>query len=545
MVFAFPFSLEAQAKTWFYSLPDEIATNWNFLRREFLNKFFPPKKTDYIWKEISGIMQRDQESLYEYWSRFKRLLESCPHHGMNTHLLISYFTGGLCVEDRRLLIASSGGSLSKNKTEGEAWSLIEDVAEVTQHTRVRNNPLKGVVEPSPSEASLTKALGDMTTILTQIQKDQKEFYSIQAIQAPPPVAQLEGPPRICGLCSSTTHYTNQFHQIQEEHALVEANVNYNNRPPYPSQSQNHYLHGSNQHQGWRDNTQGNNQIQRWNNSPSHHNNNYQANQNHHNQNQNNYTKYQAPHHRQQSNHTSPPSTNQIEELKAAVEKRDEGYKAQFEAMNAQLANLADMISKMSMSPSNNTNQPSSSSNLPSQPQPNPKGSLNAITLRPGTTLEEIPPRILEDIHEKKVIVEAPYEEEEVGKRHEEEGVNLKEPKRKALVDESIPIPFPYMVKKAKKMPEFDMNMHQVFKKVEVTIPLLDAIQQIPKYAKFLKDLCTHKDKIGELETLSLGSSIFSLMKPIPRKCGNPGLVWCLVVLVDTFFMIVCVILELV
>ncbi|XLS97732.1 hypothetical protein HN51_040467, partial [Arachis hypogaea] len=67
---------------------------------------------------------RDQESLYEYWSQFKRLLESCPHHGMTTHLLISYFSGGLCVKDRRLLTASSGGSLSKNKTEGEAWNLI-------------------------------------------------------------------------------------------------------------------------------------------------------------------------------------------------------------------------------------------------------------------------------------------------------------------------------------------------------------------------------------------------------------------------------------
>ncbi|XP_015955095.1 uncharacterized protein LOC107479481 [Arachis duranensis] len=191
-------------------------------------------------------------------------------------------------------------------------------------------------------------------------------------------------------------------------------------------------------------------------------------------------------------------------------------------MSAQLANLTDMILKMSMSSSNNTNQPSSSSNLPSQSQPNPKGDLNAITLRLGTTLKEIPPMVLEGIHEEEVIVEAPHEKGEVDKRHEKEGVNLKEPKRKALVDESIPIPFPSMVKKAKKTPEFDLNMLQVFKKVEVTIPLLDAIRQILKYVKFLKDLCTHKDRIGELDTLSLGSSISSLMEPIPKKCGDPG-----------------------
>ncbi|KAL4293670.1 hypothetical protein AHAS_Ahas18G0151300 [Arachis hypogaea] len=166
------------------------------------------------------------------------------------------------------------------------------------------------------------------------------------------------------------------------------------------------------------------------------------------------------------------------------------------------------------SSNNNTNQPSSSSNLPSQPLPNPKGGLNAITLRSGTTLEEIPPRVMEDIHKEEVVVEVLHEEGKVDKMHEEEEASLKEPKRKAIMDESIPIPFPSMVKKAKKTPEFDLNMLQVFKKVEVTIPLLDAIQQILKYAKILKDLCTHKDRIGELETLSLGSSISSLMKPI-------------------------------
>ncbi|XP_072078033.1 uncharacterized protein [Arachis hypogaea] len=223
MVFAFPFSLEGQAKEWFYSQPDEVVTEWDLLRREFLDKFFPPKKTDYIRKEISGIMQKDQETLYEYWIRFKRLLESCPHHGLDTYLLISYFTRGLCVADKRLLTASSGGSLSKNKMAAEAWSLINDVAVATQHVRVRNNPLKGVVEAPPSESSLTKVLGDMTTLLTKIRKEQKAFYSIQAIQAPPQTLQLEGPPRICGLCSSTAHYTDQCHQVQEDYTLAVAN----------------------------------------------------------------------------------------------------------------------------------------------------------------------------------------------------------------------------------------------------------------------------------------------------------------------------------
>ena len=35
-----------------------------------------------------------------------------------------------------------------------------------------------------------------------------------------------------------------------------------------------------------------------------------------------------------------------------------------------------------------------------------------------------------------------------------------------------------------------------FKEVKINIPLLDAIKQIPSYAKFLKDHCTIKRKLN-------------------------------------------------
>ena len=37
---------------------------------------------------------------------------------------------------------------------------------------------------------------------------------------------------------------------------------------------------------------------------------------------------------------------------------------------------------------------------------------------------------------------------------------------------------------------------EVLKQVKVNIPLLDAIKQIPSYAKFLKDLCIVKHKLN-------------------------------------------------
>ena len=46
--------------------------------------------------------------------------------------------------------------------------------------------------------------------------------------------------------------------------------------------------------------------------------------------------------------------------------------------------------------------------------------------------------------------------------------------------------FPFQINSNKKV-ELDFELLKTFRRVEVNIPLLDAIKQIPKYAKFLKD----------------------------------------------------------
>jgi len=49
---------------------------------------------------------------------------------------------------------------------------------------------------------------------------------------------------------------------------------------------------------------------------------------------------------------------------------------------------------------------------------------------------------------------------------------------------------------------------------------------MPRYAKFLKDLCTHKRRIKGNEKVNMGRNVFALIeKPvaaIPNKCKDPG-----------------------
>ncbi|KAL0286097.1 UNVERIFIED_CONTAM: hypothetical protein Sangu_2748600 [Sesamum angustifolium] len=72
------------------------------------------------------------------------------------------------------------------------------------------------------------------------------------------------------------------------------------------------------------------------------------------------------------------------------------------------------------------------------------------------------------------------------------------------------------MKKAKEILE-------IFRKVEVNIPLLDAIKQIPRYARFLKELCTSKGKLKGNERVSMGENVSAILqRKLPPKCKDPG-----------------------
>ena len=62
----------------------------------------------------------------------------------------------------------------------------------------------------------------------------------------------------------------------------------------------------------------------------------------------------------------------------------------------------------------------------------------------------------------------------------------------------------------------------MFQKVAINIPLLDAIKQVPKYTKFLKNLCVSKKKLRGDEKVVMGKNVSAaLQKKLPPKCGDP------------------------
>ncbi|KAM1746735.1 hypothetical protein ACFX11_013340 [Malus domestica] len=176
--------------------------------------------------------------------------------------------------------------------------------------------------------------------------------------------------------------------------------------------------------------------------------------------------------------------------------------------------------------------------LPSSTIPNPKGgfeSAKAITLRSGKEVgagsssktghkeDEMLQMEEEESSQPTAKVEVPLPQVSNAPKLS----NLSNKGKNVL--NSIPTnvfplnaPFPSRFMQTKKE-EAEKDILETFRKGQVNIPLLDAIKQVPRYAKFLKELCTTKKRISTKEVVKVGENVSAILqRKLPPKCKDPG-----------------------
>jgi hypothetical protein len=170
----------------------------------------------------------------------------------------------------------------------------------------------------------------------------------------------------------------------------------------------------------------------------------------------------------------------------------------------QITQLATLVGKL---------EDQNSIKLPSQSEVIPKENVSAISLR---SRKEIP------------LGSTPSKEAELSKGDKEDetlsktfcGVRF-DPS--LSLSSYIPTPFPSRLAKPKE-DEQEKKILDTFMKVQINIPLLDAVKQIPKYAKFLKELCTNKRKTKEKEKVTVSKNLSAVLQNnIPEKCKDPSM----------------------
>jgi len=154
--------------------------------------------------------------------------------------------------------------------------------------------------------------------------------------------------------------------------------------------------------------------------------------------------------------------------------------------------------------------------------------VNAIhTLRSGKEVDNqvvMPNQINPSIPK---YISAPIEESTINKSDSSSSFlnKLKDKESELIINEpsyQLIAQFPNMLKSKKHSPQVEKVL-EIFKQVKINIPLLDAIDQIPSYAKILKDMCTKRRVTQVPKRIFLASNISEFLShPIPLKLKDPG-----------------------
>ncbi|XP_019232822.1 PREDICTED: uncharacterized protein LOC109213477 [Nicotiana attenuata] len=158
--------------------------------------------------------------------------------------------------------------------------------------------------------------------------------------------------------------------------------------------------------------------------------------------------------------------------------------------------------------------------LPSDTEANPRAALNAVSLRNGRQLEEVLSKKRKQVtfNEKPTTIESTSEKAKEPEMPAGEAVAEQPPQLVARP----PPPFPQRLQKLRDNAAYKKFL-DILKQVQINIPLVDILQEVPKYAKYIKDIVANKRRLTEFETVALIEEYSSRIQgKLPQKLKDPG-----------------------
>ncbi|CAH9107476.1 unnamed protein product [Cuscuta europaea] len=287
--------------------------------------------------------------------------------------------------------------------------------------------------------------------------------------------------KVCGICSTQGHPTDSCPTLQEENSEQVNALGFQGQKRYDP-------HSNSYNPGWRDNPN-----LRYGNP------------------KNQPLQPTFPNHQGQTSSSSMSTEDMIRALTSNVSTMQQNMvqfqhetKSNIQNLESQVSQIANAVNRL---------ETKDSGKLPSQTEQNPRQHVNAITLRSGATLKEVEENDEETggVDPEKVVPP------------EEEITEIKLPPPSSYEQE---IPFPEALKETKKL-EKDVDIYETFAKCEVNIPLLNLMKNVPRFAKFLKELCKtkRKDKLKGKQEVRVSERVSTIFqRKLPEKCNDPGII---------------------
>jgi hypothetical protein len=187
--------------------------------------------------------------------------------------------------------------------------------------------------------------------------------------------------------------------------------------------------------------------------------------------------------------------------KTEIDRKLDQMQAHMKNMDKQIAQIAETLNNMQKAGS-----------IPGQPQhqsTSPQGQLNAITTRSGKQTEDPPMPV--QTHPT-VQDSTPLQEEEPMESDVANDLpkNKSDPKQKPIAKEPAeyipPLPFLGRQNNARLDKQF-RRFVEILNGFQINIPFVEAMIQMPNYAKFLKDILSKKRTIDDVKTVNLTQEI--------------------------------------
>ncbi|CAM8965669.1 unnamed protein product [Rhodiola kirilowii] len=502
---AFYFSLIDSANNWFLSLPSGSIRTWVQMQRKFMEKYYPATRAMQVRRQLQDIRQGPNETMYDYLEKFNHLERSCCTLGLPEKLIIEYLIDGLTELDKKLLDASAGGSMMKLSLSG-VRELIADVAENARFGEETTHQDKFFRTKNVAQAETS--VNSMPEEMRQMKEMMMQFLRKQTVQVRP-----------CEFCGSIDHETNACPTV-----LVEDPVEINALGGYQG-----YNNNSNNSYSQEETQPAVPQLAQSFYQPIHQ---------QYNQDAPPAGQYQA----NSSNHQGPNKSleDMIIQLSGTVQQLSTTMHQNQAETKGELSDLKKHISQLTASVTAHTNESGRQLSQTIQIMED----VNALTLKSGKTLvgkpleqkedkdprlpgeEQMRPESLETLEDDAADKDDDIFEEQQDVTEEEENTSKEHRPGPVLRTEtpkiSVTLPFPVPAR-VQKQNVMDEDVFELFSKVEINIPLLEAIKQIPRYAKFLKELCTNRRRSNRNDQELMRRDVSAVMqRKVPPKCGDPG-----------------------
>ncbi|XP_062119051.1 uncharacterized protein LOC133832763 [Humulus lupulus] len=90
------------------------------------------------------------------------------------------------------------------------------------------------------------------------------------------------------------------------------------------------------------------------------------------------------------------------------------------------------------------------------------------------------------------------------------------------IEHHVRVPYPQRLRKHNLDKQFAKFL-EVFKKLHINIPFAEALEQMPSYVKFMKEILSNKRKMGDYKTVALTEECSAILqRKLPQKLRDPG-----------------------